>query len=134
MVSPGWRGPLVAQGGACCRRVASLDQVAYAVLRRAAARHLSQALCPAQLVSTLSIDSTPGTFRSTACGCRGEKALAVVQQLLDGSSAAEAGLQDIRLFSFRAIPSSKRLDIRLDKLTGAGRPRCGPRCGQPTPV
>lgn len=47
----------------------------------------------------------------------GEKALAVVQQLLDGSSAAEAGLQDIRLFSFRAIPSSKRLDIRLDKLT-----------------
>lgn len=47
----------------------------------------------------------------------GEKALAVVQQLLDGDAAAEAGLQDIRLFSFRAIPSSKRLDIRLDKLT-----------------
>ncbi|KAL4433703.1 hypothetical protein ABPG75_000144 [Micractinium tetrahymenae] len=50
----------------------------------------------------------------------GEKALAVVQQLLGGAAAAGAGaegLQDIRLFSFRAIPSSKRLDIRLDKLT-----------------
>ncbi|KAL4450678.1 hypothetical protein ABPG77_001034 [Micractinium sp. CCAP 211/92] len=47
----------------------------------------------------------------------GEKALAVVQQLLESPAAADAGLQDIRLFSFRAIPSSKRLDIRLDKLT-----------------
>lgn len=49
--------------------------------------------------------------------CRGEKALAVVQQLL-ADPAAAGGLQDIELFSFRAIPSSKRLDIRLDKMTG----------------
>ncbi|PSC68783.1 water dikinase [Micractinium conductrix] len=46
----------------------------------------------------------------------GEKALAVVQQLL-ADPAAAGGLQDIELFSFRAIPSSKRLDIRLDKMT-----------------
>lgn len=44
----------------------------------------------------------------------GEKALAVVQQLL---GSAEGELADIELFSFRAIPSSKRLDIRLDKTT-----------------
>ena len=62
---------------------------------------------------------------------RGEKALAVVQQLLsgDGSSrgSGDAGdgeaevdeLADIQLFSFRAIPSSRRLDIRIDKMTGA---------------
>lgn len=52
----------------------------------------------------------------------GERALAVVQQLLAGGSAGEAAhaeLADIQLFSFRAIPSAKRLDIRLDKLTGA---------------
>lgn len=47
--------------------------------------------------------------------CRGDKALAVVQQLL---ANPEAELEDIQLFSFRAIPSSKRLDIRLDKMTG----------------
>jgi hypothetical protein len=46
---------------------------------------------------------------------RGEQALKVVQQLLAGQHAE---LKDIQLFSFRAIPSSKRLDIRLDKLTG----------------
>lgn len=52
----------------------------------------------------------------------GEKALAVVQLLLSNS---QSELRDIQLFSFRAIPSSKRLDIRLDKMTGAkGRGTC----------
>lgn len=61
----------------------------------------------------------------------GERALVVVQQLLAGGSeggAAHAELADIQLFSFRAIPSAKRLDIRLDKLTGAeqvGLEACG---------
>ena len=49
----------------------------------------------------------------------GERALAVVQRLLEGG--AEPELAGIQLFSFRAIPAAKRLDIRLDKLTGAGR-------------
>lgn len=29
----------------------------------------------------------------------------------------------VELFSFRAVPSSKRCDIRLDKLQGERRPR-----------
>jgi hypothetical protein len=51
---------------------------------------------------------------------RGDKALAVVQQLL--AAGGDSGLADVELFSFRAIPSSKRLDIRLDKTTGAPAP------------
>ena len=41
----------------------------------------------------------------------------MVQQLL--AAGGDSGLADVELFSFRAIPSSKRLDIRLDKTTGA---------------
>ncbi len=46
--------------------------------------------------------------------CRGERALAVARQLLSEQEA----FGDIELFSLRAIASGKRLDIRLDKLSG----------------
>lgn len=71
------------------------------------------------------LEEDVGPEVSTAGVEWGERALAVVQQLLGGGSgggAAHAELADIQLFSFRAIPSAKRLDIRLDKLTGAALP------------
>ena len=42
----------------------------------------------------------------------GAKALEVVEGLLGGGDA------DLALYSFRAVPSTKRLDVRIDKLTG----------------
>ena len=46
--------------------------------------------------------------------CRGEQALAAVQRLLVQS-------EELALYSLRALPSSKRLDVRLDKLTSDPR-------------
>ena len=51
---------------------------------------------------------------------RGKTALEIAQRLLAGGpgEGEEAGFTDLELYSFRAVPSSKRLDIRLDKMTG----------------
>ncbi len=55
-----------------------------------------------------------GTKERATCWRRGEKALAVARQLL----AEQEAFADIELFSLRAIASGKRLDIRLDNMTG----------------
>ena len=44
-------------------------------------------------------------------GCRGTKALLVVQQVLQQSS-----MQELALFSLVASPNNKQLKIRLDKV------------------